>query len=354
MQHALRLAERGLGRTWPNPSVGAVVVKKGAVLGAAVTAWEGRPHAETRALEQAGENATGATLFVTLEPCAHTGKTPPCTDAIIAAGIKRVVIAVRDTNPKAMGGVAKLQAAGIEIVEGVCEAEARAINEGFFSIQARGRPFVTLKLATSLDGKIALGGESQWITGEQSRRHVHVLRATHDAVVTGIGTIFYDDPKLTCRLSGREVDSPQRILMDSNLRVPENAKLLPAWIFTSEAALRAESDKASVLEKNGNSIFPVPLDAAHLSLSETMKVLAQKGVTRLLVEAGSTLASEFMRQGLVDRLYWFRAPMVIGDKGIPALWGQDATSLANVPRFSLQATERYGGDILEIYNTIPA
>jgi diaminohydroxyphosphoribosylaminopyrimidine deaminase/5-amino-6-(5-phosphoribosylamino)uracil reductase len=352
MQHALRLAARGLGHTWPNPSVGAIVVKDGAIAGTGVTARGGRPHAESQALEQAGDNAKGATLYVSLEPCAHQGKTPACTQGIIASGIRRVVAGCTDPNPLVSGkGFAQLRAAGIEVEEGVCEPESLLLNEGFFSVHQRGRPFVTLKVATSLDGKIAAGGgESKWITGEESRFRVHALRASHDAVLTGIGTVLYDDPLLTCRLSGRAEDSPQRAVMDSDLRIPLDARLLPAWIFTSEKARDRETPKIAALEKAGSKVFAVPQDAARLSLPDMLETLTAQGITRLLVEAGSALASELMRHDLVDRLYWFRAPLVIGDKGIPALWGQDGTRLADLPRLSLRGTERWGADRLEIYD----
>jgi diaminohydroxyphosphoribosylaminopyrimidine deaminase/5-amino-6-(5-phosphoribosylamino)uracil reductase len=351
MRHALQLAARGLGRTAPNPSVGAVIVKEGAVVGVGATARGGRPHAETEALAQAGGQARGATMYVSLEPCSHQGKTGPCTKTIIDAGIRRVVAACTDPNPKVSGqGFAQLRAAGIEVTEGVLDAEARTLNEGFFSVQQHGRPFVTLKLATSLDGKIGMAdGESKWITGEESRRYVHTLRANHDAVLTGIGTILYDDPLLTCRLPGLEQDSPQRAVMDSDLRIALNARLLPAWIFTSEKALKREVTKVATLEKAGCRIWSLPLDAARLSLDAMLKIMAQEGVTRLLVEAGSALASELMRHKLVDRLLWFRAPLVIGDRGIPALLGQDGLTLMELPRLTLERTERAGADTLEVY-----
>lgn len=352
MEHALRLARRGLGRTWPNPSVGALIIKENSVLGAATTAPSGRPHAETQVLAQVGAHSQGATLYVTLEPCAHQGKTPPCTDAIIAAGIKRVVVGCMDPNPLVAGkGIAKLRTAGIEVTENICTNDARAVGEGFLCVIEKGRPFITLKVATSLDGKIATAdGESKWITGEASRRKVHALRGCHDALLTGIGTVLYDDPQLNCRLPGCESDSPQRVVMDGNLRMPHGAKALPAWLFTSPQAVKTQKDKVRMLEEKGVSIFTVEQMAAKLSLHATLTILAEKGITRVLVEAGSALASEFMRHNLVDRLYWFRAPIIIGDGGIPAIEGHDAP-LADLSRLSLQGTERFGGDILEIYDS---
>jgi diaminohydroxyphosphoribosylaminopyrimidine deaminase/5-amino-6-(5-phosphoribosylamino)uracil reductase len=352
MQHALRLARRGLGQTWPNPSVGAAVVRDGAVVGTGATGRGGRPHAETEALAMAGGKARGATLYVTLEPCAHHGQTPPCTDAIIAAGIARVVAASTDPNPKVSGkGFAKLRAAGIPVEEGVCEQDARMVNEGFFSVITRARPFVTLKTATSLDGKIATSrGESRWITGEESRQMVHALRASHDALLTGIGTVLADDPEFTCRLPGRKADSPQRVVLDSGLLIPPEAKLLPCWIFTSEKTLASGHPKIATLKAKGASLFAVPLSGTHLSLPAVLAALAQQGVTRLMVETGGTLAGEMVRQNLVDRLYWFRAPLIIGENGMPALRGQDSQPLAALPRFTLRETARLGDDVLEIYD----
>jgi diaminohydroxyphosphoribosylaminopyrimidine deaminase/5-amino-6-(5-phosphoribosylamino)uracil reductase len=352
MRHALHLAESGLGRTWPNPSVGAVVVKDGTVVGTGVTAHGGRPHAEPQALAAAASAALGATLYVTLEPCAHHGQTPPCTDSIIAAGIARVVVANTDPNPKVSGkGMAQLRAAGIEVTEGVHEAEAMALNEGFFSLIKRGRQFVTLKIATSVDGKIAAApGTATPITGKESRDAVHLLRATHDAILTGIGTVLADDPRLTSRLTGREADSPQRVVMDSRLRTPPSAKILPAWIITSEKTLAAEPEKAAALREKGASLFTVALNGEYVSLSETLTKLGEKGITRLMVEAGSRLAGEFVRQKLVDRLYWFRAPMTIGNSGVPALHGMDISSITSLPPYNLRKTEHFGDDVLEIYD----
>ncbi len=356
MRHALSLASRGLGSTWPNPSVGALVLKENVIVGVGVTARGGRPHAETQALAMAGGKAQGATLYVTLEPCAHHGKTPPCTEGIIASGIARVVAACGDPNPKIAGkGFEQLRAAGIEVEQGICEREALALNEGFFSVITRNRPFITLKTATSLDGKITdADGGSKWITGEDSRLAVQVLRASQDAILTGIGTVLADDPQLTCRLPGREADSPQRIVLDSHLRISAQARILPAWIFTGSKTLADEKDKVFVLKKKGASLFAVSLDTVtHLSLTEILAKLAQEGITRLLVEAGGTLAGELVRQNLVDRLYWFRAPLVIGNKGMPALRSQDPLSLSALPRYSLQGMERFGSDVLEIYNCSP-
>ena len=349
MRIALGLGARGLGRTWPNPSVGAVIVKEGQIVGAATTATGGRPHAEAQALEQAGGDAHGATLYVTLEPCAHQGKTAPCAEAIITSGIARVVAACTDSNPLvARKGFDRLHEAGIEVLEGVLEKEARAQNEGFFSLIERKRPFVTLKLATSLDGKIATGrGESQWITGDASRASAHALRASYDAVLTGMGTILADNPRLTCRLPGREEHSPVRVVLDSELYIAEDAHVLPAWIFTTEAALELQAEKAAALRAGGSGVIAAAMGEGGLSLPHVLAQLSERGITRLLVEAGSRLASAFVNENLVDRIYWYRAPLVIGAAGLSALEGS-AVPLEQLPRLRLHETRRLGEDTLEI------
>lgn len=340
MKIALQLASRGLGIVAPNPAVGAVVVKAGRIIGTGYTARGGRPHAETQALAMAGEAAKGATLYVTLEPCSHHGKTGPCAQAIIDAGITHVVSACGDSNPKVAGaGYAMLRAAGITVTEGLCEAEARALNAGFLSVMERGKPLVTLKMATSLDGLFTTStGESKWITGEQARNHGHLLRATHDAILTGIGTVLADNPSLTCRLPGREQDSPKRIVMDSKLRTPVDAKVFPAWIITSEESMR-QKDKVDSLTKAGAKLFAVPDDQGRPSLHAALKLLAQHDITRLLVEAGPSLSREFMEQKLADRLYWFRAPLFIGT----------TEKLASAPHFVQEISQSCGKDALEKY-----
>jgi len=372
MRHALRLAERGLGNVYPNPAVGAVIVKDNVIIGRGWTARGGRPHAETIALAQAGDAAHGAALYVNLEPCAHQGKTPPCTQSIAKAGIKRVVAACTDPNPLVSGkGFEQLRANGIEVIEKVCETDAIKLNEGFFSAIKRKRPFVTLKLATSLDGKIAKeNGESKWITCEASRKTVHLLRATHDAILTGIGTVLADNPNLTCRLPGREADSPERIIIDSQLRTPADARILPAWIFTSETALQtverrsvtattseqgraqpARHQDAKRLSANINlnaKIFTAAYEGDYLSLPHILETLASEGITRLLVEAGSLMAGSFMRQNLVDRIYWFRSPAAIGENGLDALHKQEIS--ARLAHYSLRETAVSGVDALEIYD----
>mgnify|MGYP002784982232 CR=1 FL=1 len=297
MQHALLLARTNLGQTWPNPTVGAVVVKNNSIIGTGCTARGGRPHAETEALAQAGNNAQGATLYVTLEPCSHHGKTPPCVDAIIAAGIIRCVIACRDPHSNVNGtGIAKLKEAGIEMVENICMQDAREINRGFFSVVEKKRPYIALKIATSADGKIAYptGSEKKWITSDAARNEVYRLRSEFDAVLTGIGTVLDDDPLLTVRLPGLGHRSPVRVVLDRNHRLPASSKLMrskdtaPLWVLDSP------------------------------SLESAVKELTEKGITRLLVEAGQKLNTTFINSNLVDTLYWFKAPFPIGDAGLPA------------------------------------
>lgn len=353
MCHALRLAARGLGNTWPNPAVGAVVVKDGNIIGRGWTARGGRPHAETIALTQAGDAARCAELYVTLEPCAHQGSTPPCTQAVIAAGIKRVIAACTDPNPLVSGkGFDQLRAANIEVTENVCRQEAEKINEGFFSAITRKRPFVTLKIATSLDGKIAFAdGSSKWITSEPARKTGHLLRATHDVLLTGIGTVIADNPHMNCRLPGREHDSPQRAILDSQMRITPDAAILPAWIFTTKVAADRESEKTAELANKGSRIFTVnsEKDNSFLSVTEILSQLSQEGVTRLMVEGGSSLTTAFIGQVLADRIYWFRAPSFIGEGGLSALKG---ASLVAPPdqHYRLMETRPIGNDVLEIYD----
>lgn len=313
MRMALRLSRRRLGQTWPNPCVGALIVKNGEILARAVTAPGGRPHAETQALIPLGARARGATLYVTLEPCAHHGQTPPCAQAIIAAGIARVVVACRDPNPQVNGkGIAQLRAAGIEVTEGHCAEEAKILNEGFFSAVIRKRPFVSVKLATSADGKMSYpaGHTGRWITGEPARADGQMLRAQHDAILTGIGTVLADDPLLTCRIPGLERRSPVRIVLDRQGRLPRDSALMktadavPLWWFTA-SSLVIPNPVSGHEEK-------IPHGVRDDKLEPVLQNIAARGITRLMVEAGPTLTQAFIRQGLADRIYWFRAPFAIG------------------------------------------
>lgn len=342
MRMALCLARRGLGRTAPNPAVGCVLVKDSRIIGRGWTQPGGRPHAEAMALAQAGDSARGATAYVTLEPCAHHGVTPPCVDALIEARIARTVIACGDPDPRTSGkGIKALTDAGIETLTHICEEEAQVLNAGFFSRLARQRPWVTLKLATSLDGCIATAsGESKWITGEAARQHAHLLRAQHDAILTGIGTVLADDPLLTCRLPGLENRSPIRIVLDSQGRLPEDSALVRSaretalWVMTS-------SPPPSALTQAGVRILTQP----GLTPAAVLSVLASEGITRLLVEAGPRVSTSFYESGLVDEVIWYRAPLVIGQGGKQALM-TPALPLEKLPHHLIKRSILLGKDEL--------
>jgi diaminohydroxyphosphoribosylaminopyrimidine deaminase/5-amino-6-(5-phosphoribosylamino)uracil reductase len=350
------LARRALGQAWPNPAVGCVALdRSGRVVGRGWTKRGGRPHAESEALAQAGEQVRGGTTYVTLEPCAHHGQTPPCAEALVAAGIARVVSAVEDPDRRVSGrGLDLLRKAGITVTSGLCKEEAEEINLGFFTRLGHGRPMVTLKLATSLDGRIALAsGESRWITSEAARRRGHWLRATHDAVLIGAGTALSDDPQLTCRLPGLEHRSPLRVLIDPNLRVPPTAKLyrearaVALWVIAAPSA--ADADLARRRDC-GAEILSIPAgpDGRPLA-SAILTALGSQGITRLLVEGGSRMATALLEAGLVDRIAWFRAPVLIGADGLPATAMLGLDRLAAAPRFRLSGVERLGPDLLESY-----
>jgi len=355
MRAALALARRGLGSAWPNPAVGCVLVKDGAVVGRGWTQPGGRPHGETEALARAGAAARGATAYVSLEPCCHWGKTPPCTDALIAAGVARVVLPVEDPDPRVSGrGIARLKQAGIEVVTGVLAHEARRINEGFFRRINEGRPLVTLKLASTLDGRIATAeGESRWITGERARERAHLLRARHDAVMVGSNTVLADDPELTCRLPGLSDRSPVRIVVDGRLRVPLTSKLVasarttPTWFIT----LKGDApERHRVFRDCGVELIEVAAAGETVDLKAAFLELGKRGLTRVLVEGGASLAAALLRAGLVDHIAWFRAPRLIGGDGIPAITAFGIDELAATPRFERGAVEPLGEDVLETYH----
>lgn len=334
MRTALALARRGLGNVWPNPSVGCVVLgADGSVVGRGWTQPGGRPHAEAIALERAGAAAMGGTVYVTLEPCNHFGKTPPCTEAIIAAGITRVVGTLEDPDPRVSGaGYTRLRQAGIAVDLGLMAEEALKANAGFFSRLNSGRPWVTLKMAISMDGRIALSsGESQWITCPEARRIAHKLRAENDAILVGIGTVLADDPQLTCRLPGYDGRQPVRVVLDGRGRIPEGAAILgddaPTW-----------TDKDL-----GNTSGGRPDPDAML------QALGQRGVTRLLIEGGGTVAAGFLAADLVDEIVCVSAPMVIGGDGIPVVGPMKATDLAGLQRFQRLSLEPIGCDSMVRY-----
>jgi len=334
MAVALRLSERGLGSVWPNPAVGCVLVREGRIVGRGWTQPGGRPHAEVEALRRAGAAALGATAYVTLEPCAHYGHTPPCTMALLQTGIRRAVIATTDPDPRVDGrGVEQLRQAGVEVTVGLCGPEAEAINAGFIASKRTGRPLVTLKVATSLDGKIATRtGESRWITGAPARAHGHLLRRSHDAIMVGSGTAVTDDPELTCRLPGADNHRRVRIVLDRRLRLDPASKLassareVPTWLFTGPDAVR---DKLAALRALGVETFPVALVDGRLDLGEVLAAIAARGITRVLVEGGAELATSLLRQRRVDRLAWYRAPLLIGDDGRAAIGPLGTDALAD-------------------------
>jgi diaminohydroxyphosphoribosylaminopyrimidine deaminase/5-amino-6-(5-phosphoribosylamino)uracil reductase len=338
MAVALRLAERGLGQVWPNPAVGCVVVKDGWIVGRGWTQAGGRPHAEFEALRRAGNRALGATAYISLEPCAHYGRTPPCTMALLHAGIRRAVVAATDPDPRVDGrGIEQLRQAGVEVALGLRKDEAERLNAGFFLRVRAGRPLITLKLAASLDGRIATrSGESRWITGEEARRRAHRLRATHDAIMIGSGTALADDPELTCRLPGLEGRSPVRIVLDGRLRtapgrrLARTARKVPTWVITRADA---DSRRRAALERCGVEVLTVGTAAGeHIDLHGALAALAARGLTRVLVEGGSQLAAALLRARLVDRLAWFHGPLVIGGDGLPAVAALGADALAECVR----------------------
>lgn len=352
MRAALGLARRGLGTTWPNPSVGCVIVREGRVVGRGVTAEGGRPHAEVVALAMAGEAAQGATVYVTLEPCNHLGRTPPCTEALIASRVARVVVALRDENPVARGGIARLRAAGIAVDETLLADEARDIAAGFLSVLRWNRPLVTLKLASTLDGRIATrAGESQWITGELARRAAHALRGRHDAVMVGVGTALTDDPDLRCRIEGFRARPIVRIVADSHLRLRLVSKLAatasaaPTWVL---ARPDADPQRRAALESVGVGVYSAQGATLGVDMNAALATLAARGITRLLVEGGAQLAASLLRADLVDRLAWFHAPTVMGADGWPATQAFGVEHLPHMPRFVRRDSIPLGHDFLTL------
>lgn len=348
MRLALTLGERAQGTAWPNPAVGCVIVKDGRILGRGWTGAGGRPHAETVALARAGSAARGATAYVTLEPCAHHGQTPPCCDALVAAGIARVVIAMLDPDPRVDGrGASALRAAGIAVEVGCLESEARLAHRGFLNRLRAARPMVTLKAATSLDGRIAAAtGVGRWITGERARAWAHRLRAEHDAVLVGIGTVLADDPELTCRLPGLADRSPVRVVLDRRLRLPPESRLartareVPVWIVTRAPV---DPDRAGRLSALGVRVETTNEVAAG-SLEAALALLAERGITRLLVEGGGEVATAFVRAGLVDRLVLFQAPILLGADGVPLVGGLAVARPDEAQRWTSLDEYRLGED----------
>lgn len=364
MRAALALARRGVGSVSPNPAVGCILVQPqeggpGRVVGRGWTQPSGRPHAEVEALRRAGEAARGATAYVSLEPCVHRGATPPCADALIDAGIGAAVIAVEDPDPRVSGGgVAALRNAGIAVKTGVLAEDAAEVNAGFFTCIREGRPLVTWKAATTLDGRIATHrGESRWITGEAARDMAHLLRARHDAVLVGAGTALADDPLLTCRLPGLAGRTPVRVVVDGRLRLPLTSRLvvtakdIPTWLIT---LADGDARRRRAFEECGVEIIQVGEDAAgNLDVRQALGELKTRGVTRVLVEGGSQLVGALLQYDLVDRIVWLRAPRLMGGDGVPATAPFGVDELSETPTFARVSVAEVGDDLLETYARRP-
>jgi diaminohydroxyphosphoribosylaminopyrimidine deaminase/5-amino-6-(5-phosphoribosylamino)uracil reductase len=354
MALALALGRRGLGRTWPNPAVGAVIVKDGIIVGRGWTQPGGRPHAEIEALRRAGEDARGATLYVTLEPCSHHGKSPPCADAVIAAGIARVVSALEDPNPEVAGaGHARLRAAGIAVEVGLGAEQARHDHAGHIRRMRDGRPNVLLKLAISADGKVgAAGPRPVAITGEAVRERVHLMRAQSDAIMIGIGTALADDPMLTCRLPGMAKSSPIRVVLDQALRLPfddrmvRSARQVPVWVVAGTAAPRVAE---AALRAQGVEVLRVAASGGRLDLAAVLKLLAARGITRLMVEGGPTLAASLVAADLVDEAELFHSAKIVGASGVDALDGLPLAALTQSPHLKGVKSDTMGADRRDVF-----
>lgn len=345
MRRALSVARRGLGCVWPNPSVGCLLVKNGKVLVQARTADGGRPHAEALALQKAGDAVKGATAYVTLEPCRHETTTPSCAKSLIEAGVKRVVIGCLDPDPRTAGqGVKLLTDAGIDVECGILENECIILNKGFIFKINKERPFINVKTATSLDGKIAMAsGESKWITGDEARKHVHQMRGQYDAILTGVQTVLKDDPQMNVRLS-MKVRSPVRVILDGHLQTPLSARILSpdaaVYIFYQDG------DAAGFAEKD--HVHLVQMDPRNLADVVTYLAL-EVGITRLMVEAGTAVTISFLRAGLCDRLSWYRAPIIMGGDTYDLTKGLSYAQLSECLRLERRAVKSLGQDLLEIY-----
>ncbi len=357
MATALALGRRGLGLVWPNPAVGCVIVDShGAIAGRGWTQAGGRPHAETEALLRAGKRARGGTVYVTLEPCSHFGKTPPCAVSLISAGVSRVVAALLDPDERVAGqGFQTLEKAGVKVEQGLSEHAARFDQAGFLSRVLRGRPMIAMKTAMSLDGRVAaVTGDSKWITGPESRRHGHLLRASHDAILIGVGTAIADNPRLDCRISGFGKASPVRVILDSQLKLANyteldviaRAKNQKTWVFT----VSKDKNRTSKLEALGVQVFEIPsTNSGHVDVKAVSAVLAEQGITRLLIEGGASVATSFLSNSLVDRVYAFRAPQIIGADGLAAIGPLGLARVADGPRFVRYDTQIIEDDCVDLY-----
>lgn len=356
MRAALALARRSLGRTWPNPAVGCVIVKDGAIVGRGRTQDGGRPHAEADALAQAGDAARGATVYVTLEPCAHFGKSPPCADALIEAGVAKVVSALEDPFPEVNGqGHARLRAAGIAVEVGEGAKEATEINAGFLLRVREGRPLFHLKMATSLDGRIATAsGESKWITGAAARADGQHLRATHDAILVGVNTVAVDDPELTCRLPGLAKYSPVRVVLDSKARLSPGSNLAasarkaPVWLLCTR---RAPASAREALQAKGVEVVEVASnEQGRVDPRAAAKALGDRRLTRVLIEGGGEVAAAFLKADLVDRVNSYQAGLLLGADSRSAVGPLSLQKLDFAPRFALICSRTAGGDVLATWH----
>lgn len=352
MLKALELAGLAQGRTNPNPMVGAVIVKDGAVVGEGYHHKAGTPHAEVHALKQAGKDAAGADLYVTLEPCSHFGRTPPCADAVIEAGISRVVIATVDPNPKVAGrGIEKLTAAGIKVEIGLLEKEARKLNEVYFKYIKTGLPLVAMKTAMTLDGKIATqSGDSKWITTETSRKYVHELRNIYDGIMIGIGTVLKDDPRLNTRLDQEDTRNPIRIIIDGHLKLPlesnicKTADQQKTLVFCEESA---DITKRFELQSRGIDVYSLKCDPEQIPLPVVLSKLGELQICSLLVESGGEINASLLAEGLVDKVYWFIAPKILGGRTAPSpVGGQGVVKMNEALDLTSLALQRLGDDIL--------
>jgi diaminohydroxyphosphoribosylaminopyrimidine deaminase/5-amino-6-(5-phosphoribosylamino)uracil reductase len=360
MRMALELASQGRGYTSPNPMVGAVVVRNQAVVGRGYHQFPGGSHAEVHAIDAAGAEAQGATLYVTLEPCNHTGRTPPCTVKILEAGIQRVVIGMKDPNPHVTGGGADyLKSRGIDIRLGVCEGEARQLNEAFVKFIRTGRPFVTAKCAATLDGRIATRSrEAKWITGESARAFVHELRRAADAILVGVGTVAADDPLLTARVSEGRPKDPIRIILDTHLRIDPAARVLnhatsaETWVIAGRGV---SAESKGRLNRKGVRVIEAETRDGRVEMGPLMDQLGAMGVTQILIEGGSRVLASAFKAGIVDKVRFFYAPVILGgDDGVPICAGAGAERIGDGIRLNRIATRRFGDDVMIEGYVVPA
>jgi diaminohydroxyphosphoribosylaminopyrimidine deaminase/5-amino-6-(5-phosphoribosylamino)uracil reductase len=352
MQMALDLAQKGQGFTSPNPMVGAVVVKDGRVVGSGYHHAAGRPHAEVNAIDDAGQAASGATIYVNLEPCNHTGRTPPCTHKIIQSGIRRVVVAMKDPNPNvAGGGIDYLKAQGLEVALGVCQEEARRLNEVFIKFIRTRRPFVILKCAATLDGRIATrSGDSKWITNEQSRSYVHHLRHCVDGILVGVNTVKADNPSLTTRLNHGPGMDPIRIVLDTRLTIPVDARILRLDSDSDTILVvgqNVDPHKRAALEKNGVRILDAALENSRIHMPSLMQQLGAMGITGLLIEGGGRVIASALHSGIVDKIAFFYAPKILGgDDGISICRGKGPAAMKDSIAVKDISVQRFGDDVM--------